>query len=246
MRIVILCQVGVRTEVHLIMANNLLLVEDDLHIASVLEEALKDYGYKVTVCNDGLEATSIMKNWSPDIMVLDVMLPGIDGFGVCKEVRGMGYSFPILMLTALNDVDDRIKGLEFGADDYLGKPFSIRELNARIQALLRRNTREFTNEIKVGDLVLNLSTKTAFREGVEIRLTAREMALLEFFMRNPDTVLSRSLISEKVWGIKFDTGTNMVDVYVNYIRNKIDKPFQKRLIHTVVGFGYRISDKQQA
>lgn len=243
MRIGILDQVPFFTELHLFMPNTLLLVEDDLHIASVLEEALKDHGYQVEVCNDGLTATSKMENWAPDVMVLDVMLPGLDGFGVCKAVRSMGYSFPILMLTALNDVDDRIKGLEYGADDYLGKPFSIRELHARIQALLRRNTREFSNELKVGDLTLNLSTKTAFREGVEIRLTAREMALLEFFMRNADTVLSRSLISEKVWGIKFDTGTNMVDVYVNYIRNKIDKPFQKRLIHTVVGFGYRISDK---
>lgn len=224
------------------MTYNLLLVEDDLHIASVLEEALRDHNYKVEVCHDGLSAVSKVESWKPDVMVLDVMLPGLDGFGVCQKIRSNGYSFPILMLTALNDVDDRIKGLEYGADDYLGKPFSIRELNARIQALLRRNTREFSNELKVGDLVLNLSTKTAFREGVEIRLTAREMALLEFFMRNADAVLSRSVISEKVWGIKFDTGTNMVDVYVNYIRNKIDKPFQKKLIHTVVGFGYRISD----
>ncbi len=224
------------------MSCNLLLVEDDLHIASVLEEALRDHGYKVEVCNDGLSAVTKVESWKPDVMVLDVMLPGLDGFGVCQKVRSLGASFPILMLTALNDVDDRIKGLEFGADDYLGKPFSIRELNARIQALLRRNTRDFSNELKVGDLTLNLSSKTAFRDGVEIRLTAREMALLEFFMRNAETVLSRSLISEKVWGIKFDTGTNMVDVYVNYIRNKIDKPFQKKLIQTVVGFGYRISD----
>lgn len=224
------------------MSCNLLLVEDDLHIASVLEEALRDHGYKVAVCNDGLSAVAKVESWKPDVMVLDVMLPGLDGFGVCQKVRSLGASFPILMLTALNDVDDRIKGLEFGADDYLGKPFSIRELNARIQALLRRNTRDFSNELKIGDLTLNLSSKTAFRDGVEIRLTAREMALLEFFMRNAETVLSRSLISEKVWGIKFDTGTNMVDVYVNYIRNKIDKPFQKKLIQTVVGFGYRISD----
>ncbi len=224
------------------MSCNLLLVEDDLHIASVLEEALRDHGYKVEVCNDGLSAVTKVESWKPDVMVLDVMLPGLDGFGVCQKVRSLGASFPILMLTALNDVDDRIKGLEFGADDYLGKPFSIRELNARIQALLRRNTRDFSNELKIGDLTLNLSSKTAFRDGVEIRLTAREMALLEFFMRNAETVLSRSLISEKVWGIKFDTGTNMVDVYVNYIRNKIDKPFQKKLIQTVVGFGYRISD----
>jgi DNA-binding response OmpR family regulator len=222
------------------MVIKLLIVEDDDQISRILAENFRQQGYEVYQEKDGNYAKKTATNYYFDLIILDVMLQGMSGIDVCKSLRQSGVQTPILMLTALNEVDDRVKGLEYGADDYMGKPFSLKEVTARVNAMLRRNLDRLGEKLVYDELVMDLNSKQVFRGSIEIKLTAKEMALLEYFMRNAGKVLSRAQIAEKVWGINFDTGTNMVDVYVNYLRNKIDKPFNSKMIHTVVGFGYRL------
>jgi len=192
------------------------------------------------VAYDGKSGLSIAQQGDFDLIILDVMLPFINGLEICKKIRQADTVTPVLMLTALGTLDDKVEGLQQGADDYLVKPFHFKELIARIQALTRRkNAPVLTNNVsRIADLILDRHKKTAHRNNQEIMLTAREYALLDLFMHNINRLLTRSEIAEQVWGYNFDSNSNVIDVYVNYLRNKIEKGFSSKLIHTVVGMGY--------
>ena len=227
------------------------LVEDEEKVAAFISKGLQEHNFQVLHVPDGLMAIDIIAVQPFDLVILDLMLPDISGMDVCREVRKTNGHIPILMLTALDRVDDKVAGLHAGADDYLAKPFHFNELLARIGALLRRNRIEQPPKAEEGlltfsDLKLNTWTKTAERAGAEIVLTTKEYHLLELFMRNPNKTLSRDYIAEKVWDIQFDTGTNFIDVYVNYLRKKIEKDGQTKLIHTVIGMGYILKETKAA
>lgn len=215
-----------------------LVIEDDKKIASVLEKGLKAESYAVDVAFDGAEGEELAAVNEYDVIILDIMLPVQDGWETCKNIRGDGVGTPILMLTALDDVTDKIRGLDTGADDYLPKPFHFGELLARVRALTRRQTEVRTDVIEKFGLTLNRSTRKAERDGTPIMLTAKEFSLLELFMMNPDRVLSRTAISEHVWDMNFDPKSNVIDSFIKYLRQKVDKGFDKKLIHTVRGAGY--------
>lgn len=220
---------------------NLLLVEDEQKVAAFICKGLQEQGYKVTVANDGAAALRVLQIATFDLLVLDVMLPDMNGIDLCQKIRSKNSAVPILMLTALDEVQNKVAGLKAGADDYLVKPFHFTELLARLEALLRRQAVVQLNEnntLTFEDLKLDLWASIVERAGKEITLTAKEFTLLELFMRHPNKVLSREFIAERVWNIDFDTGTNFIDVYVNYLRNKIEKGFKSKLIHTVIGMGY--------
>ncbi|MEM8966730.1 MAG: response regulator transcription factor [Bacteroidota bacterium] len=218
----------------------ILLIEDEPEVASLIERSLNEYGHIVHTISNGREGIANVQKGAFDIIILDVMLPDITGWKVCKEIRSINQRIPILMLTALNSLENIVQGLELGADDYLAKPFRIKELVARLQALHRRNDLPTIHEdiLEYEDILVNLEEQTVKRAGNPIKLTTKEFFLLVYFMRNPRRVLSRNSILENVWGIDFDPETNVVDVFVNYLRNKIDKPYQEKLIHTVFGIGY--------
>ncbi|SHM63756.1 two component transcriptional regulator, winged helix family [Chitinophaga jiangningensis] len=219
----------------------ILVIEDEIKVGAFIKRGLEEHQHQVQVATEGPQGQQLALREDYDLILLDVMLPGISGIQICRHLRGSGVQTPILMLTALNDTTDIVDGLNAGADDYLSKPFHFSELLARVNALGRRH-QQFRNDAAVltlADLSLDTGTKTAHREGKEIVLTAKEYALLELFLKNPAKVLSRALIAESVWGLEFDTGTNTIDVYINYLRNKIEKGFSgDKLIHTVVGMGY--------
>ncbi|MDD5347997.1 MAG: response regulator transcription factor [Candidatus Omnitrophica bacterium] len=218
----------------------ILLVEDEERIASFVARGLKESRYVVDVAADG-EKGLFMAEINPyDLVILDIMLPKQDGISVCRELRAKKIDVPILMLSAKDSTDDKVRGLNFGADDYLAKPFAFKELLARVQALLRRKAPEKGGVLKVGDLELNQLTRKVSRAGKEIELTGKEYALLEYLMLNAGTVITRTMISEHVWHEDFDSFTNVIDVYMNYLRNKICKGFKKTLIQTVRGSGYII------
>src|ERR1700722_2141695 len=219
----------------------LLLVEDDARIARFVAKGLREQAYAVDVATNGDDALYQAAINSYDLIVLDVMIPGRDGFAVCQALRAAGQKIPILMLTAKDAVEDRIAGLDFGADDYLTKPFEFRELLARLRALLRRSGQLRPNRIAVDDLVLDTAAQTAVRGGKQIPLTAKEYALLEYLARNAGRVVGREEISEHVWDESFDPFTNTIEVYVNRLRRKIDEPPAKPLVHTRPGAGYILS-----
>lgn len=217
------------------------LAEDDPKIAALIKSGLQENGYEVNSYPDGETAFHAFQSQPFQLLILDIMMPKITGIDICKQLRAQENHTPILMLTALGTIDDRVNGLETGADDYLVKPFHFRELLARIEALLRRqnlNNTTATNKLHFQDLELDLQSKEVKRAKQLIELTAKEFHLLELFMRNPNRLLSRPYIAQQVWDINFDTGTNVVDVYVNFLRNKIEKGFEKKLIHTKIGMGY--------
>jgi len=217
----------------------ILLIEDEHRVAAFIQKALEENNYLVDVCRDGAEAIRQFPIKPYDLIILDVLLPHVNGVEVCRFVRQRDKSVPILMLTAMGSIDDKVKGLNTGADDYMVKPFHFKELLARIEALLRRKrTDDDNNLITLGDITLNTNNNTTERAGKKISLTTKEFALLELLMRNHDKILSRQTIAKTVWGIEFDTGTNVVDVYVNYLRNKLEKGFDSKYIHTVIGKGY--------
>lgn len=218
----------------------ILIVEDEQKVVEFLKKGLEELGYDTDVAYDGQMGEKLALREHYDIILLDVIIPGINGIELCKRIRTKNDQVPILMLTALGTTEDKIDGFDAGADDYLVKPFEFKELVARIKALTKRASGvvHSSNIIKSGDLELHLDKKIAKRSGKIIELTAKEFALLEYFMRNKGKVVSRVDISEKVWDISFDTGTNIVDVYVNILRKKIDKDFETKLIHTRVGMGY--------
>jgi heavy metal response regulator len=218
----------------------ILVVEDERRIAAFIKRGLEEEYYAVDVAYDGEEALDWADVVDYDSIVLDVLLPKKDGIQVCRELRAQGNKVPILMLTARDTIEDRVRGLDSGADDYLVKPFAFQELLARIRALLRRSGEVKTTRLQVGDLALDTTTHRAARGGRVIELTAREYALLEFLMRHPGQVLSRTQIAEHVWDYDFFSTSNVVDVYIRYLRRKIDKGFEVKLIRTVRGVGYKI------
>jgi len=218
----------------------ILIVEDEPKVASFIKKGLEEAGYEAEIAYDGISAEKLAQIYKYNLFILDIIIPGISGLDLCRRLKDRNENVPVLMLTALGTTDDKIMGFDAGADDYLVKPFEFRELLARIKVLLRKAEvlPEITNKIVVGDLELDLDKKLAKRGDASIELTAREFSLLEYFMRNQGRVLSRNDIAENVWDIDFDFGTNVVDVYVNFLRKKIDKDFSNKLIHTKVGFGY--------
>jgi two-component system OmpR family response regulator len=217
-----------------------LVVEDEIKMASLIRRGLRSEGLAADVAIKGEDALWMAASTSYDAIVLDVMLPGIDGFETCRRLRESGIWAPVLMLTARDAVDDRVAGLDGGADDYLTKPFSFAELLARLRALVRRGASERPVELRVGDLRLDPATRGVWRGDAEISLSAREFALLQAFMRRPGEVLSRYALLEQVWDYEYENRSNVVDSYVRFLRRKIDRPFGADSIETVRGMGYRL------
>ena len=221
--------------------NRILLIEDEERIAELIKKSLEEQSYRVTVAWDGITGKKLAMASDFDLIITDIILPGLNGIELCKEIRALKSGVPIIMLTALGTTDDKVDGFDAGADDYLVKPFDFRELLVRIRALMNRsngNTVIQPNTLKYADLELNNQTKTVSRSGKTISLTPKELKLLEYMMQNRERVLSRIEIAEKVWDTHFDTGTNFIDVYINYLRKKIDKDFDTKLIHTKSGLGF--------
>lgn len=223
-----------------------LVVEDEERLADFVEKGLTEEGYAVDVAADGDAALGWAHVVDYDLIVLDIMLPKRDGIDVCRTLRARGVHTPILMLTARDAIEDRVRGLDSGADDYLVKPFSFAELLARLRALSRREPVVGDNVLRVGDLSLNTATREVIRQGQQIELTNKAYSLLEYLMRYPNQVLTRTMIAEHVWNYDFDSGTNVIDVHIRYLRRAIDDPFDRKLIQTVRGAGYRISDSDSA
>ena len=223
----------------------ILVVEDEKKVANFIKKGLEEEHYAVDNAYDGESGLYMAEVNEYDLIVLDLMIPKIDGLEVLRRVRGNRNNVPILVLTAKDSVEDIVRGLDAGCDDYLTKPFEFLEFLARVRALLRREKIDKEPILKIDDLTLSLVTHKVLRRGKEIELTAKEYSLLEYFMRNPDKVLTRTMISEHVWDYHFDSMTNVVDVYVNYLRKKIDKEFEPKLIHTIRGVGYILSAARQ-
>ena len=221
----------------------IILVEDEINIASFIERGLREFGHEVSVVYDGNAGWELLQNESFDLLILDIIMPGMNGLELCRMYRQrFGYHYPVVMLTALGTTDDIVKGLDAGADDYLVKPFSFQELEARIKALLRWSKEVPVQQLVCGDLILDCTLRRARRGNMDIDLTVKEYRLLEYFLLHQRAVLSRLTLLRDVWDKNFDTNTNVVDVYVNYLRAKIDKGFEDKLIHTVVGVGYMMTD----
>lgn len=224
----------------------ILYVEDEPKVAASVKQGLEEQGYEVDLAPDGAVGNFLAGSKKYDLILLDVNLPHVSGYEVCRNIRAKDPSVPIIMLTAMQAIDNKISGFDAGADDYLVKPFDFRELLARVKVFLKRSTSGGGDQeeiiLRVADLELNTAEKTVFRQGRLINLTAKEFALLEFMMRRKGRVSSRAEISEHVWDLNFDTGTNVVDVYINFLRKKIDKNFEPKLIHTKAGMGYFLKE----
>ena len=218
----------------------ILVIEDEKKIANFVKRGLKEEGYAVDVAGDGEDGYSLITiNFNEyDLIILDVMIPKIDGFSLCKKLREEKINIPILMLTGKDDVTDKVKGLNSGADDYLTKPFAFEELLARVRAILRMRGAHKVTKLEVGDIILDLLTHKGTRANKEIILTTKEFSLLEYLMRNAGNVVTRTMISEHVWDVNFDTFTNVIDVYITYLRKKIDGGFSKKMLNTIRGRGY--------
>ena len=216
----------------------ILLVEDEDRLASFIRKGISAEGYEVEIAYDGRMGLSLFRKNSYDIILLDVNLPHINGFELCQLIRADNESVPVLMLTALDSLADKADGFNAGADDYLAKPFEFQELLLRLRALTRRSGTKPKQVLRLADLELNLDTKTVTRAGQRIDLTTREYSLMEYLMLNKGKIISRVDISERVWSLDFDSSTNVIDVYVSYLRKKIDKGFSTKLLHTIVGMGY--------
>jgi DNA-binding response OmpR family regulator len=220
----------------------ILVVEDQPKMASFIKKGLNAQGYIVDVSETGMGAEILVAENSYDLIILDVNLPDQNGLDTSRHIRRDSFKGPILMLTALSSTKDKIHGLDSGADDYLTKPFDFEELLARVRALLRRNKGGENSKLRFNNVELDLVQRKATRDQQEISLTTKEFSLLEYLMRNPNRPVTRVEISEKVWDVNFDTNTNVVDVYINMLRKKIDAPFEKKLIHTMIGYGYILKD----
>lgn len=226
----------------------MLIVEDNSRVSALLKRGLESQGYQVYIAEEAEEGLILLEKIDFDLIITDIMLTGMDGITFCKKIRHSGKKIPIIMLTALGTIDEKIEGFDAGADDYLVKPFEIRELYARVKALLQRksdsvHTSEESTQIVYNDLVMDKRNKIIYREGLTINLTPKEFNLLHFMMQNPERLLTRDEIADNVWGNNFDTGTNYIDVYIAYLRKKIDKGFEQKLIHTKVGMGFILSNK---
>ena len=222
-----------------------LIVEDERRLASLLTQQLTDLKLSVEAVHDGDSGLEAATRGSFDLVILDVMLPGQDGFAVCRELRRRGLTVPIMILSARGVLEDRVRGLDSGADDYLTKPFESAELSARVRALLRRQRPAAALSVTVGDVVLDPVSRTVYRGARKVDLTQKEFALLEYFMRNVDEVLTRSMISEQVWDFTWDRMTNVIDVYVNHLRRKLEDDGESRMIHAVRGVGYVLRSSEQ-
>ncbi|MEI6089084.1 MAG: response regulator transcription factor [bacterium] len=219
-----------------------LVIEDEKKVANFIKHGLEEEGFYCDISFDGIEGLEIILNEQYDIILLDVMLPGKDGFAILSEARAAGISTPIIMLTARSSTEDRVSGLDLGADDYLPKPFSLDELAARVRSILRRSMPENTTKLKCGDLLLDTISHIAYRTGLEIELTTKEYALLEYLIRNKNKILSRSTITQHVWKHNFDPESNIIDVYIKRLRSKIDLDEYRPLIQSIRGVGYRMND----
>jgi two-component system OmpR family response regulator len=224
----------------------ILVVEDQDKFLSFIKKGLEEQGFAVDTTSDGDDAYAIASSTPYDLIVLDIMLPGRDGLSILRTLREEGNAVPVILLTARTGLNERIEGLNLGADDYLPKPFYIEELIARIHTIVRRSSGHSANVLRVDDLVLNLATRDVKRDTQSIELTTREFSLLEYLMRSPGRVLSRLQICEHVWNYDFDPGTNLVDVYIKRLRKKIDKDWDQKLIHTVRSVGYKLGNSLKA
>lgn len=222
----------------------ILIVEDEPKVASFIKKGLEENYYEADVAYDGIMAEKMALQNNYNLYILDIIIPFVNGLELCKKLKKSKPSVPVILLTALGTTEDKLEGFDAGADDYLVKPFEFRELLARIKALLKRSDLilDTVNRIVVEDLELDLNKKVAIRQGIVIKLTAKEFQLLQYFMRNRNRVLSRNDIAEKVWDVNYETDTNVVDVYVNFLRKKIDKDFEQKLIHTRIGLGYSFGE----
>jgi len=225
---------------------NLLIVEDEQRLADILKKQFEESGFNTEIAYDGYIGKQLVEKNKYNLIILDINLPLINGYDLCKEIRKTNNQIPIIMLTAFGTPDNEITGFELGADDYIVKPFDFRELLARVNVFLRRSDSNLQTKQKIGiaDLEMDLNTKTVTRANKKIELTAKESLLLETFLKNKDKLLTREFIIEQVWGIEFDPNTNIIDVYVNYLRKKIDRDFKTKLIHTKFGFGFYCSEKE--
>ncbi len=224
----------------------ILVIEDEIRLADLLRAGLAEQGFEVDVANDGYVGKNYALKNEYDLIILDINLPLINGYDLCRDIRAYNNDIPIIMLTAMASPENKLTGFDVGADDYILKPFDFKELLARVRVFLRRsvaNEKTEDNIIRIDDLVINVSNKTVQRKDILIELTAREFTLLEYLARNKGKVISRAEIAEKIWNLNFDTGTNYIDVYINYLRKKIDKDYPNKLIHTRVGLGYVLKDK---
>lgn len=221
----------------------ILIAEDEKDLREVTVKRLKAEGFGVDGCGDGKEALEYLEAADYNLVILDIMMPRMDGLTALKKIRQMGNPVPVLLLTAKDAVADRVAGLDAGADDYLTKPYAFEELLARIRALARRNSTEKSDILTVGSLSVELSSKRVMREGQEILLSAKEFALLETLLRHKGQVLSRAQLENQVWDFGFEGGSNIVDVYIRYLRRKVDDPFEKKLIHTIRGAGYVLREE---
>lgn len=222
----------------------ILIVEDEPDLLDALKKQLQSSGYSVDACGNGLDAEDYLKMATYDAVVLDIMLPGIDGLTLLKKMRAEGNTTHVLLLTALDSIENKVNGLDAGADDYLVKPFAYDELLARLRVLLRRRSGQTTNVLEYGGLVMDLNSRTVHRDGTEITLSSKEFAVLEYLLRNPGRVLSRDKIENHVWNYDFEGGSNVVDVYIRYLRKKIDTGFNKKLLHTIRGAGYVLREEK--
>lgn len=218
----------------------ILVIEDEVRTIQLIRQGLEEQQWEVDIAYDGAMGFQLATRQAYALIISDIILPGMNGLELCRKLREVGVSSPILLLTALGTTDDKIEGLDAGADDYLAKPFEFKELMARVRALTRRNIGiiHTANTLKVADLEMDLDTKSVNRGGQEITLTAKEFGLLEYFIRNQGRVISKAELAEKIWDVTFDTGTNVIEVYVNFLRKKIDKDFEPKLLHTQIGMGY--------
>jgi two-component system, OmpR family, copper resistance phosphate regulon response regulator CusR len=225
---------------------HILIVEDEQRLAEILQKQLYESGFSSDIATDGYVGKRMMEQNIYDLVILDINLPLLNGYELCKEIRKFNSSTPIIMLTALGKPDNKLIGFESGADDYVLKPFDFRELLARINVFLKRShiTASPLHKLTISDLEMDIDSKTVTRSGKKIELTTKEFSLLEILLENKNKVLSREFIIEKVWNLDFEPGTNILDVYVNYLRKKIDKDFDNKLIHTKFGFGFYCSDKE--
>lgn len=219
-------------------APHILLVEDEKKVSAFIKKGLEEEHYDVDTAPDGEKAKTLLQAGAFDLVIMDILMPKKDGLTLLQEMRLEGCATPVLMITAKGSVEDKVKGLDAGADDYLVKPFAIAELLARVRSLLRRKTTEKGTTLAIADLVLDLVSHKARRGAKQIDLTAKEYMLLEYFIRNKNTILTRTTISEHIWNYNFDTGTNIIDVYINHLRTKIDGGFDAKLLHTIRGVGY--------
>ncbi len=223
----------------------ILVVEDEKKVAHFIEKGLREHAFTVDVAYDGEDGFFMAAGEEYGCIVLDILLPKMDGYEFLRAIRSKSIKTPVIFLTAKDAVDDRVKGLELGGDDYLVKPFAFAELLARIRVLIRRGKEKKVDKLKVGDLSLNLLTRTVVRAGKKIELTPKEYSLLQYLMQNRGRVLTRTMISENVWGYDFDTFTNVIDVHINALREKVDRGFPTRLIHTVRGVGYVLEKREK-